>query len=383
MISPLSGADSAEPAKVAEESAVLYARPFGHFEIITAKPDLGPWALEMGDMVWRQLAQVIPLPKSGFSTPIAVRLIPVERWESTEPSLVRIETAGRVTVQMSADDASDGRAMLQALVRGLLVKRASVNTNYGFTETVPLWLELAATQWVLVRTQPSLHDQWCQESAGLRLPPMLTVLSWPRDRPQPPHFSDVAYGALLWLQGMGEANGQWVEFLRRQLAGVPATQSLEAFLGQPWPSTADLDLAWQVGFTELRRQHPVPQLSIGESGDLLRSWSRVILYDTEQGRDVLVLPDVLWKHRRESIVRGLATIRTGEIEVRLGVLHPFYVNAANSLGHYFLLIRQGKSQSTCAAAWQQFERDWSDAEELREVSTAVLDRAQAARPAAR
>lgn len=376
---------SAEGEKAPAETGrvVLYPGSPGRFEIITVQPELGPWAVELSEAVWRHLHDVLVLPPSGFRSPVTVRLIPGERWNDTQTSRVWVETAGRVAVQVPADTREDEDVVMRAMVRGLLARRGAHNVEFGSADPVPLWLELAAWQWVRARLQPALHDQWRQEAAEGRLPPLLAVLSWRRDRPLPPTLSTASYGVLLWLQALGKDNGQWTEFLRRQLAGAPAAESLGAFRGQPWETAGDVELAWQVGFHDLRRQRTMPLLSIEESRELVIDWSRVVLRDERLAADVLVSPEELWERRKELVVRVVAETRTAAMELRLRTMHPFYVNAGNSLGRYFHLVKTGGSRSDWAGAWEQFEADWRDAEELAAVSAAALDRAELAASGAR
>ncbi len=371
---------SEEPAAAQDkaERVVLYSGPAGRFEVITITPALGPWALEISELVWDQLTEVLALPPAGFPSPVTLRLIPAARWQGTEPSSVQVEMAGRVTVQVPVGDTPDRNVIMQALVRGLLVKRATINVDYGYADNVPLWLELAATRWVQTHVQPALHDQWRQEAAVVRLPPMMAILSWQRDRPSPSNLDVASYGAMLWLRTLGADNGLWLEFLRRQLAGVPTANSLGAFVGQPWPGVDDLELAWQVGFYEICRQRVLPFLSIEESRGLLRDWSRVIVHDNRIDAEAVLSPTELWEHRKEPAVRAIAATRTGELELRLGSMHPFFRNAANSLGRVLFLVKKGDSKRDWLRAWEQFEVDWNDANELTRVSATILDQAQAA-----
>ncbi len=359
--------------------AVLFAGSRGRFEVITVTPALGPIAVEMTESVWTHLSDVLGLPRSGFVTPITVRLVPESLWRGDDPHRVWVEAAGLVTLAVRIDDTIEARELVPALVRALLIKRGATNVGPAYREEVPLWLELACTRWVLARLQPSLHDQWRQESLDVRPPPLLALLAWRADRPRPPTVDLAAYGALQWLHGLGRDNGQWAEFLRLLFAGQPPTRSLGVLKAAGWTSLADVELDWEVAFEELSSRNPLPLLSIRESRDLLRRWSRVVLHDTREKTDVLVAPADLWAARDVRAVRALAAGRTGEIELRLGTMHPFYRNAANSLGRYFLLLRDGRPPRELEEAWALFESDLSDAEELREDSARMLDRAQALR----
>lgn len=368
---------SAEPES--PPPAVLFAGSRGRFEVITVTPALGPWAIELSEAVWTHLSDVLMLPPSGFVTPVTVRLVPESLWQGDESLRVWVEAAGLVTLAVRIDDTIEARELVPALVRALLIKRGAINAVQGSRGEVPLWLELACSQWVLARLQPSLHDQWRQESLGVRPPPLLALLAWRADRPRPPTLDLVAYGALQWLHGLGRGNGQWTEFIGLQLAGQPPANCLGVFKAAGWTSLADVELDWEVAFRDLGARNPLPLLSVHESRELLWRWSRVVLHDTGQKADVLVAPTELWSARDVRAVRGLAAGRTGEIELRLGTMHPFYRNAANSLGRYFLLLRDGRPPRELEEAWTLFESDLRDAEELREDSARMLDRAQALR----
>ncbi|MFH1499548.1 MAG: hypothetical protein ABII82_17195 [Verrucomicrobiota bacterium] len=359
-------------------AAVLFAGSPGRFEVVTVSPESGPLVVELGEAVWTHLSEVLALPPSGFVTPIMVRLVPGSRWEDDAPFRVWVEPAGLVTLQVRVGDVLDADQLVPALVRALLTKRATTHVARTDREGVPLWLELGCTRWVRTRLQPSLHDEWRQQSVGVRPPPLLALLTWSAGRPRPASVDLGAYGALQWLHGVGRDNGQWTEFLRHHLAGLPAPTCLGVFKAAGWTSLEDVELDWEVAFRELGSRNPLPLASIEESRGLLRRWSRFVLHDTAQKADVLVGIEDLWRARSVPAVHSLAADRTAEIELRLGNMHPFYRNAANSLGRFFLVLRQGKSARELNEAWSWFEADWRDAEELREESARLLDRVQAA-----
>jgi len=93
-----------------------------------------------------------------------------------------------------------------------------------------------------------------------------------------------------------------------------------------------------------------------------------------EGREVVLALDQLPELRREDWVRGELNKRLGQTRSVMGSIHPYYANAALSLGRVYEAAAKGREQEfTLALA--AFKRDATDARELEDTVGAILDTA--------
>jgi hypothetical protein len=266
------------------------------------------------------------------------------------------------------------RRLLRALADAALHRQAVFNATALDRITVPAWLSIAAAEAVLIRRQPALSDAWQQEVTGwTRMPPLHAVLSVQDFEPAPA----AAYAVWLWLQTEGTRSGGWRVFLTEVLAGTDALKSInrnfETRLGRG--GNQELELAWQTGCANLIRVKTVPVMEPAESRLWLSQLIRSSLHDTTQGTDITVDLTTVWEHRYDAEIKKQRDERTNLLASTFHQIHPFYRNAAGSLGRVWLAMDKNKLM-----AWKrelaEWHRDTTSGLELEKASARILSEAE-------
>lgn len=355
-----------------EKTPHVFYSGAGQFEIIvTQVADARP-ALELGRSVWSALSGPMGLPAEGFSSPVTVRLVPAELWEGTAAFAVTAEPGGLVGVRVRWSEDAGPVAVRRAFVQGLLMRQAVAWHGVNANLTVPLWLEHACTAWSQVHERPAMWDAFQQESAQIGdLPPIQSLLEWQRGSVESRGWELAA----LWLFAQLQAEGafsRWGGWVRGTLGGAGPYDTLPRAYAGTWADAASLELWWRTVFQHQIRSRALPVMS----ADAARAWmlDRSRWLAGRGGREVVLPLDELWALRREPWVQAELRTRTAQVGTIIGVMHPYYANAAISMGRLYEAALRGNEREF-QAALKDFERDAVDGRELEETVGAILNTA--------
>jgi len=345
----------------------------GQFEIIVMKAEDAQQPVALGRSVWGALAGPLGLPADGFITPVSVWLVPAEQWNSPAPFLVTVETPGRVNVRVRWSADADPVIVRRAFVQGLILRQAV--SWHGVTEklTVPLWLEQAATTWSLAREKPSMLDSFQQESAGIKEPPALSsLLLWERGAVESRAWELASLWLFLQLQGEPGEASRWGGWIRGVVGGAAPVATLPRSYSGLWPDVLSMEQWWQTAFHYQRKQANLPMMTAESSRFWLADRSRWL--GARAGREVVLNLSELRELKKEKWVRDELTVRVQQTQGILGVIHPYYANAAVSLGKLYTAALKG-GESDFKEAQASFERDAVDGRELEDEVGAMLNTA--------
>lgn len=362
---------SAEPARLSAP-AVFTTRP-GQFEVIAPDAAAAAAVTTLAGEAWRILTDPLALP-AAFSSSIFIRLVPADEWR--EPAVFRatVEPGGIVSLRLRWEPSLEASIARRALVQALLLRLAVAQHGVSERIAVPLWLEQGAVGWWITRAQPARLDGWQQEAADTADVPLERLLGWQRGEPEPRAWQ---LAALWWFSHLRDEAGRtsaWRDCLARVLGGEKAAAALAAC----YPAVArDVDtreLWWQVGLHHQRRLKSLPLQSAAESRVWLAELPRAVF--SRSGVDAVFSLDDLFAARDDAIVAEEVARRVARIERELRWLHPWYRNAALSLGEALEAIRAGDAVRF-AEARAQFVRDAHEGSELEKAMDAALDALEA------
>ncbi|AHF89405.1 hypothetical protein OPIT5_03105 [Opitutaceae bacterium TAV5] len=385
-------AESAEkPAEAVESRPELPALPPmpavyttapGRFEIVSYDAAAGHAGLAWGNAAWAALARPLGLPPA-WREPVRVWLVPAEQWTAPEPILVTTEINGLVRARIRR--APEGNHLdldvRRGLARALLVRQAVSWHGAARPLTIPLWLEYACAQLILESARPAMYDAWRQEAGELDLAPRLEVLlrrgapGQPADAASLPPFAAAAKPLMAWLESSVGRRDRWFDFLRRLTAGDDPAKTLADFCGERWADNRERELAWQTGFEIERGRKQLPLHTPAESRLWLRDYYWLAARNRDAGRDVQLAPDDLYAVRQQPWVSESVALRLSLLEPQIPAIHPFYRNAALSLGRIWTAVRDGKEKdfhAACAA----FVEDMNIARDLEDETADLLDAAE-------
>jgi hypothetical protein len=358
----------------------FYGMESGRFEVAAMAGPEGAQLGSLAEQVWPVWQNQLGLPER-WPVGITVRLAPAETWPSGSPSWrVTTEAAGVVSLWIRArtieepEGLTEQRRLLRALADAALHRQAVFKATALDKITVPAWLSIGAAEAVLIRRQPALSDAWQQEVKGLpHMPPLHAILS-PQD---PAPAAAAAYAVWLWLQTEGARSGGWRVFLSEVLAGADALKSItlnyENRLGRV--GNQELELAWQTGCANLVRVKIVPVMEPAESRLWLGQLTRSSLHDATQKTDIAVDLTTEWDHRQDTEVRKQRDDRINLLASTFHQIHPFYRNAAGSLGRLWLAMDKNK-QTAWKKELEEWRRDTSSGLELEKASARILDKSE-------
>lgn len=356
----------------AEAPRIFYTKP-GQFEIIVAKAEDAQPALALGRSVWAGLSGPLGLPADGFSTPVSVWLVPAELWNSPAPFLVTVETPGRVNVRVRWAEDSDPLHVRRAFVQGAILRQAVSWHGISAQLTVPLWLEQAGTAWSLVRERPAMLDSFQQESIGITsVPPLSSLLRWERGAVESRTWELASLWLFLQLQSEPGEASRWGGWIRGVVGGADPMDTLPRSYRGLWTNALAMELWWQTAFQHQRRQVTLPVMTAEASRGWLADRSRWL--GGRGGREVVIGLGELRELRKEAWVREELTLRGKQAQSVLGVLHPYYANAALSMGKLYTAALKG-GEKEFKEALAAFERDALDGRELEDQVGAMLDTA--------
>jgi hypothetical protein len=366
----VSVADAAPPV-VEPAPRVFYTRA-GQFEIIVADVADGQSALALGRSVWGALAVPLGLPADGFTSPVSVRLVPADKW--TEPAVftVTVEPPGRVSVRVRWSTDVDPVIVRRAFVQGLILRQAVAWHGIGSQLKVPLWLEHACTNWSLMRDRPAVLDGFQQESSRLPAPPLRALLSWERGGVESRQWELASLWLFLQLQAEPGEASQWGGWVRGIVGGAEPLDTLPRSYTGLWKDWAAMDLWWETSYYHQARIRAIPVLTAVDSRAWMSDRSRWLA--GRNGREVVLALGELRGLSKEPWVRAELAERLRQTQTVLGVIHPFYANAALSMGRLYEAALKGTDEQF-KAALKDFEGDALDGRELEDTVNAILDTA--------
>jgi hypothetical protein len=341
----------------------FYGLESGRFEVAARAGAAGAELGALAEQAWAVWRGPLGLP-DRWPVGITVRLAPASGWPlGTDSWRVAAEPGGIVSVWIRERPAgevgglTERRRLLAALAAGAMHRQAVFIGVPPARITTPAWLGAGAAEAVLIRQQPALFDAWQREVAGLKqVPSLRRILTWPAPGPDETEaMRAAAYGLWSWLETEGQRTGAWRRFLAEVLGGgEPLTALARHFQDIPGrTSPQELELAWQTTCAHLMRVKSVPVLEPAESRRWLEQLDRIVLAEGTSGSEQVLELSNLWERREEPTVRGPLSERAALLAANFRQVHPFYRNAAGSLGRAWLAQEQGK-----VAAWRSTRDEW-------------------------
>lgn len=364
---------AADTVAKAPDGARAFYTGRGRFEIVVMDAADAQAALALGRSVWQALSAPLGLPKDGFSTPVTIRLVPAAKWTGPSPFTATVEPGGWVSVRVRWGADSDPLFVRRAFVQGVILRQAVAWHAVGPRLTVPLWLEQACTAWSLVCERPAMLDAFQQESAGIAAPPSLrALLQWERGAVESRGWELASLWLFLQLQAEPGGPSRWGGWVRGVVGGASPMDTLPRSYSGLWPDAAMQELWWQTSFHHQRRLQTLPMMTAGASRAWMADRSRWLA--GREGREIVLPPGELHALRREPWVRAELAARVGQVQSVLGVIHPYYTNAAISMGRLYEAALKGSAEDF-KTALEAFERDAIDGRELEDTVGAILDTA--------
>lgn len=365
-------AAEAEASPASSRAQAFYTQP-GQFEIVVLDASDAQPALALGRSVWRALSVPLALPRDGFTSPVSMRLVPAAKWTEPAPFTTTVEPGGLVSVRVRWGGDTDPVFVRRAFVQGLILRQAVAWHAVGPTLTVPLWLEQACTEWSLVHERPAMLDQFQQESAGVISPPTLrSLLLWERGAVESRGWELASLWLMLELQAEPGDSTRWGRWIRGVVGGASPVDTLPRIYSGLWPDAATQELWWQTSFHHQRRLRSLPVMTAAASRVWMADRSRWLA--GRDGREIVLPLGELHALRNEPWVRAELAARIGQIQSVLGVIHPYYANAAISMGRVYETAAKA-SDADFKAALDAFERDALDGRELEDTVGEILDTA--------
>jgi hypothetical protein len=332
----------------------------------------------VAEEVWQSLERPLDLPLRGFPSSITVRLLPAAQWSVGVPFQAAAELGGRVTVRVRwSPDAAGTVAVREALVQALLMRVAIAWHGLGPSLRVPSWLEQGCLGWTLTHARPALLDEWQQDSAGVAPPALVRILSLKRDTPVTRLDELGTLWLLAHLQAESGPERRWPVLLRAMLGGEDPLAALGRIYGGYFNDDTARELWWQVGWHSQRR---LAAAAVNTAADS-RAWvaGRARWVARRGDADILLGLDDVYAARQEPWVAAEVQQRIGQLRGELGsnLLHPFFRNAAVSLGRAYEAARVG-NQGAFAVAAADAERDYADGLELEKASDTALNQLEQA-----
>jgi|GEM_PF-969799 hypothetical protein len=378
VVFPLRAAAGGEPVPVH-----LLGAGSGRFEVVTEPGAEGVRLAELAAAAWQEWRAPMGLP-GRLPVAITVRLVPDEKWGWGEiRSRVEAGPAGVVSVWIRGDGddgAARDRRWLAALAEGALLRKALLVGISSERAVAPAWLAAAAAEAVVVAENPAMFDAWQAEVAGNeRVAGLREILFWEKGESDESEsvLRAAAYGVWLWLREESGRSDGWPRFVGAILGGESPGAALVREFSRltPRPTEArEWELAWRVAAGRLVSMRNRPVMDPAESRLWIERVARLVAFDPRTNEERVLPACGEWGSRGEAWLRVERGERARLIEANFLRLHPFYRNAAGSLGRAWTALASGRE-----TAWREAGLDWENdldaGRELEAASRALLDEA--------
>lgn len=350
---------------------------------------------------WDGWREPLGLPYS-WPTDLTVRLVDTRDWTlANEPDRRVIVGAdgvvyGWIRVGDGAESAAArDRRWLIALAEAAWLRQA---VDSGAAKgPVPAWLAAGAAEQALIGPagHGAMRDARRRALEGQAWQPRLAA-AWalpasalgPEARGETYATAVALWG---WLRGeAGRDRAAWSRLAGAALAGEGVERALAAGFGPRFEGAAarELELLWQTEAAGEARARPAHEwLSAEESRRYFQEADRFALRDggkadasaregAGERRDRVVALGDGWAERDDPMLKQARAGRAAQLAALFGRIHPFYRNAAGSLGRTWLAM-DGKKEAEWRAARAEFEADFAQGADLERASREALDRAEA------
>lgn len=354
--------------------AAVFQSGTGRFEVSAWDADVAREVTGAAEEAWRSLAAPLGLPEA-FSSPVFLRVVRPSEWPERSPFLTRVEPGGVVSVRLVWAANPADRATDRAVVQGLLMRLAVAQHGMRETLAVPLWLELGSVGWWRSRAEAARLDALKYETRRTPLPPLGDLLNLQRGEavPRGTELGATWLVTVLWSESGRSA--AWPQLLRRLLNGEPVAPALDVTFGDRFRSELDRELWWRTCLEQALRIRTLPGLEAEESRVALENLARLVVLG-ESGDRVVSLDEML-AHAAEPFVAAELARRAAEVARLAPAAHPFFRNAALSLGE--ALNSASAPAEKRAQLTRAFASDWEAGIALMRASAAALDAFEAAR----
>jgi len=355
-------------------------------EVVAEPGAEGRRLADLGEEAWAIWRDPFGLPER-WPAAVTVRLVPENQWTLAEPAWQVVgEAAGMVTVWIKAGGEAGvarDRRWLMALAEGVLHRQAFLLGVSPERVWTPDWLIAAGAEAVLTTGgRAALLDSWRQEArrAG-RMPGLMSLFTWKGGLQQLSGAEDprilASFAAWQWLRAESGNTAAWRRLVAGLIAGTQPRLALNAAYGERFRriTVNELELMWQISAAGFARLQALPSFSAEGSRLWLEQLDRVVVLDAEaESAEVARRLSKVWAEREEGYIAMLRERRTELLSGGMGRVHPFYRNAAGSLGRIWLAQRAGEER-----AWTQAVAEWredmADGRELERASKVLLDEA--------
>lgn len=357
----------------------------GRFEVVAEEGIEGIRLAELAGQAWMAWRAPLGLP-DRLPAAILVRLVPESRWSWGETfSRVSAEPGGVVTVWLRAGGEPGlgrERRWLVGLAEGAWRRKAFLAGLPADAAPVPRWLTAAAAEAFLTSQRPALLDSWQVELRRLAPPLKLRAVLLGDQEKGPVAVSDAAFAtsSLAVWRWLREADERaWPRFVLALLKGESAGAALARDYGKLVSRPAEArewELAWRVAAAREESARGTPMMDPAEARRRLEQLARIVAFDAKAGRERVLPSAGEWAARRETWPAMERETRARILTAELPRVHPFYYNAAVSLGKVWQALAKDKEGGwrEAVAAW---ESDFAAGRELEAASTALLDAMEA------
>jgi hypothetical protein len=359
--------------------ARLHLAGSGRFEIISAPGAEGVALAEWAELAWAGWREPLALPMR-LQNSITVRLVPETGWTfGPEDHRVVAEPGGVVSIWIRAGGEAGvarERRWLVALAEGVLRRKAFLIGADPARAKAPAWLAAAAAEAALVATRPAMFDAWQAEMRAGRPAALRDVLLRPESEAGGTE-ERAAPGVWLWLREEGARSGAWGRFVDSIVAGESPGAALAREYARLTPRAAEArewELAWRVAAARLAQTRATPVMEPEETRRRLERLARMVVLDTRTGRERVPPAWGEWATRHETWPTRERAERARLLAAEFTRLHPFYRNAAGSLGRAWTALAEGQEEAwrNAAAEWTQ---DMESGRLLEQASRRLLDEA--------
>lgn len=378
--------DAARMPAMSESAARLYGSGSGRFYVIAEAGEGGRRLATLTEEAWTVWRDGLALPER-WPVALTARLVPEADWSLPEPAWRVVGEPGGIVTVWIRDDGKPGverdRRWLMALAEAVLYRQAVALGVLSERIWIPDWLVAGAAEAALTSGERvSMQDAWRQAARrARRQPPLTGLLGWKGGAQEAWREGDArtvaAHGLWQWWRTESGGSTAWRRLLAGLLGGGMPRRVLNEAYGERFRTmtSAELELAWQTAVAGLARVSTTPMFSAEESRHWLGEMDRLVVVaagaEAEPAERVLRLSEG-WDERREPMLAGERRRRGDVLAVNFARMHPFYRNAAGSLGRAWLAL-EGRREQEWRAAREEWMEDMAIGRELERASASLLD----------